>query len=333
MRVRARGGGIGWPPMRWMRRGPRPHEALPREQRRGLIAGLAAVGALVAWLVAQRTSLRAVVVDRDHQIDELRVIREALVPPDVPPREGLELATSFVAAEHSVSGDFYLVAGAPDDATVVVVGDAVGKGVEAARRAAFVRASLATFCMFTSNPARLLEMANHSLLERAEASDGAFVTAACVALRPGDGQIVWALAGHPPPLRMDDGEPLDGGRPGLPLGVELDLDVRADSGRLPDEGGLLLYTDGLIEARNTGAGDELDGTLGAERVGEVVRELRGATPGALVERLRAVAEEYSGGALGDDLCLVALRARKRGLKPHEALRVDPNWEPYLANGR
>jgi hypothetical protein len=218
------------------------------------LAVFSAAGALVAWLFEQRTSLRAVVAERDHQIEDLRVIREALVPSEVPRRQGLELATAFVAAERNVSGDFYLVADGPEDATVVVVGDAVGKGIEAARRASFVRASLATFCAFTSNPARLLEMANYSLLERAGASDGAFVTAACVALRPADGQMAWALAGHPPPLRMDDGEPLEGGRPGLPLGLELDLDIRVDSGLLPRGEGLLLYTDGLIEARQATAG-------------------------------------------------------------------------------
>jgi serine phosphatase RsbU (regulator of sigma subunit) len=60
----------------------------------------------------------------------LRAIRDALTPPELPQRPGLELAAAFLpAAAEKVSGDFYLVAEGPQDSTVLVVGDVVGHGL------------------------------------------------------------------------------------------------------------------------------------------------------------------------------------------------------------
>ena len=175
-----------------------------------------------ARLLEERGRLTAAVASRDEELAELRALRSALIPADVPDRPQLELASVFAPAAGSVSGDFYLVAEGPENATVVVVGDVVGKGIEAARRASFVRAALATFSDFTDDPCRLLELANAVLIERAGTSSN-FVTAVCASVRPGDPLVRWAMAGHPPPMRLDDGAPLDGVRPGVPLGIEVEL--------------------------------------------------------------------------------------------------------------
>lgn len=76
----------------------------------------------------------------EHELQDLRAIRDALTPPELPQRPGLDLAAAFMpATAEQVSGDFYLVAEGPQDSTVLVVGDAAGHGLQAARRAAFVR--------------------------------------------------------------------------------------------------------------------------------------------------------------------------------------------------
>ena len=73
----------------------------------------------------------------EHELEDLRAIRDALTPPGLPQRPGLELAAAFLpAAAEQVSGDFYLVAEGPQDSTVLVVGDVVGHGLQAGRRAA-----------------------------------------------------------------------------------------------------------------------------------------------------------------------------------------------------
>ncbi len=269
-----------------------------------------AVGYVFARVIEQRHELSAAVASRERELQELRAMQEALVPAEVPRRPALDLATCYVPAQEGVAGDFYIVAEGPGDATVVVIGDVVGKGIEAARRASFVRTALATFAPFTDEPARLLEMANYSLIEKAGTSS-IFVTAACVSLRPKEGLMSWALAGHPPPMWLDAGAVLNGGHAGIPLGIEIELGCRPSHSDLRPGSGVLLFTDGLSEARRAGAGENGDPSndlFGIARIEQMLAELRGAPPAAVVRELRGAAETFSGGALADDLCLVAARA-------------------------
>lgn len=258
---------------------------------------------------AQRSLMRAsrVIADQDQELAELRVLQRALTPAEPPARPGLDLAGSFVAAEAGVAGDFSLVAPAPRDATVLVIGDVIGHGLEAARRATFVRTALATFARFTDDPARLLEMANHALIERAGTTTE-FVTAVCATLRPREGTMLWAAAGHPAPLTLDRGEPLAGSG-GVPLGIDIDVGAACHEAPLPDGHGVLLFTDGLPEARAAHAGDGRAPPFGEERVAEALHELAGAPPRAVVENLRARVARHAGGRLADDLCLLAARAK------------------------
>jgi serine phosphatase RsbU (regulator of sigma subunit) len=89
-------------------------------------------------------ALRERLAAAEHELEDLRAIRDALTPSKLPRRPGLELAAAFLpASAEQVSGDFYLVAEGPQDSTVLVVGDVVGHGLQAARRAAFIRTTFA----------------------------------------------------------------------------------------------------------------------------------------------------------------------------------------------
>jgi len=253
----------------------------------------------------QRASRR--IADQDQELAELRVLQRALTPAEPPPRPGLDLAGSFIAAEAGVAGDFSLVAPAPRDATVLIVGDVIGHGLEAARRATFVRTALATFARFTDDPARLLEMANHALIERAGTTTE-FVTAVCATLRPREGTILWAAAGHPAPLTLDSGEPLPG-RGGVPLGIDIDVGAASHATPLTAGDGVLLFTDGLPEARAAANGTRRAPRFGATRVQHALRALPGAAAGEVVADLEAQVAEHAGGRLADDLCMLAARAR------------------------
>ena len=81
----------------------------------------------------------------------------------------------------------------------MVVGDVVGHGLEAGRRAAFVRTTFAATAPFSDDPCRLLSWANTALIERAGISNE-FVTAACVTYLPNEQLLRWAYAGHLPAL-------------------------------------------------------------------------------------------------------------------------------------
>jgi phosphoserine phosphatase RsbU/P len=230
----------------------------------------------------------------------LEATRDALRPAAIAPRPTLDLAAHYVPVQDGVGGDFYVAVEGPRGSTVLVVGDVVGKGVVAAQRAVFVRTSLVTFAPFEDDPARLLQLANAALIDRAGTSMD-YVTAACVVHRPADATLAWALAGHHAPLALGSGRELDPAGAAQPLGLDHDLDVTAATTRLGDEDGVLLYTDGILDAR-----DDAGERFGEERLSALVAGYSGATAEGLVEHLRLALADFTPAA-GDDVCLLAAR--------------------------
>jgi len=237
----------------------------------------------------------------EHELDDLRAIRDALTPPELPQRPGLELAAAFMpAAAERVSGDFYLVAEGPKDSTVLVIGDVVGHGVQAARRAAFVRTAFAATAPFSDDPCQLLSWANTALIERAGIS-GELVTAACITYLPDEQLLRWAYAGHPPALWLDDGGEIIAPGQGTPLGVRADPGCEGGSRPSAAGAGVMLYTDGLTEARHDRE------MFGLDAVSAALNDLRRPSPTEAIAVLRTRVAEFADGTLSDDLCLLAAR--------------------------
>jgi len=272
------------------------------------------VAVLVTVLLRRERRMAGQLEQQRLELAEFEALRSALTPSAVPPRPGLEVATAFAPAEGELAGDFFFVVEGPGGSTTVVVGDVVGHGLEAARSAAFVRASMATFATFTSDPAELLRLADTALAERGAVASQ-FVTAVCLNIAPG-GEVRWAAAGHPTPWFLDSARSPDG-RAGAPLGVGLG-GTALDVGRTalaPGEG-LLVFTDGLIEGRTARRrADRRVAQFGEDRARDVVRELRGAPVGQIVTALVEAVTGFADGVLADDLCLVAVR---RGTQPAHA---------------
>ena len=270
----------------------------------GGLRGVVYVGTGYAfgWLIDDRVRLSAEVAESSRVVEELRALQEALAPMELPDRPALELASVYVPAESGVAGDFFLIEPGPHDKTVVVVGDVAGKGIQAAKRAAYVRVAMVAAAPFEDDPCKLLSMANAALIERAGVSE-TFVTACCVVIDPAAGSLRFALAGHPPLLRLDDGRVVTGVQPAYPLGIGAEIDCECAEMDFAPGTGFVAFTDGLIEARQSG-GD----LFGTERATAVLARLSGRAPRAVVGELRAAAESFSGGRLADDLCVVAVRA-------------------------
>jgi serine phosphatase RsbU (regulator of sigma subunit) len=233
------------------------------------------------------------------ELNDLRAVRDALTPPELASRPGVDLAASFLPAREGVSGDFYLVAEGPHETTALVVGDVVGKGLEAARRAAFIRTVFASTAPFSDDPGRLLSWANTALAERSE-DDLEFVTVGCVTFSPRDRMLRWGYAGHPPVLWLDTGEELSGGR-APPLGLTEEWACQTAAHHLAPDTGVLLYTDGVTEARHDGE------QFGQTRLAQSVQTLGGRSPSEVVAAVTTEVQEFAGSGLADDLCVVAAR--------------------------
>ena len=237
------------------------------------------------------------------ELEDLRAIRDALTPPELASRPGVDLAASFLPGTESVSGDFYLVAEGPEETTTMVVGDVVGKGLGAARRAAFVRTVFATTAPFSDDPTQLLSWANTALVERA-AGDRDFVTVGCVTISPTDAVLRWAYAGHLPVLWLDTGEELSGART-IPLGLAADWTCTPATHRLSGGEGVLLYTDGVTEARHNSE------QFGETRLAHSIQALEGRSPREVVAAVTNEVTDFAASGLADDLCVVAARIGAR----------------------
>lgn len=261
----------------------------------------------IALLLVTAELMGRLVDDRNRHLEQLRrliPLQNALAPAMPPELPLLDIATRYVPATSGVGGDFYLITEGHNNSTVVVIADVVGKGMEAAKRATFVRATLSASAAYSQDPAHLLRVANAELIRQYGVS-AQFITMLCAVIGP-DGSLAWCTAGHPPPLRLADGSGVGAPATSFPLGIAPELE-RLDVWRGPlPEGGIVLYTDGLTDARPPGGTFE---PFGHHRVGMFLRELDHPTPEQAVQRLTEAAQRFAGGVLNDDLCLVAVRSR------------------------
>ena len=133
------------------------------------------------------------------------------------------------------------------------------------------------------------------------------MTAVLCELHP-DGRLLVARCGHPAPLRLTPGRPPEevGGASTVPLGMGSDPEVETTSLR-PGER-LLLFTDGLLEARD-GQGRFFDLEPAAQRLTRSGGNFPGALDTAL-DRLLAEVRAHVGGELGDDVAVLLVEAAR-----------------------
>jgi serine phosphatase RsbU (regulator of sigma subunit) len=157
----------------------------------------------------------------------------------------------FCQSAHQVGGDFYDVLKVRDDAVLLVIADVMGKGIPAAMFAAILRSLLRAAPEWMDQPATLLARANRLMFEELSAVD-MFITAQLVFVDAKNRRITAASAGHCPGLLTVDerGSIVSIAPDGLPLGIEPDTTFCSHTETLRTPAKLLLYTDGLTEARN-----------------------------------------------------------------------------------
>ena len=186
---------------------------------------------------------------------------------------------------------------------VALIGDVTGKGIEAAGFTETVRAAVRTLALISPSPQYMLGNVNRLLLHEGEHQQ--LATALIVVLDPANGQSVLASAGHPPVMYLSDSgcriiEP----RFGLPLGVLEHAYETTDFTLAPGES-LVLYTDGLTEARRNGK------VFGEKRLLEVLDAASAEGPQELATRLKEAVVAYAG-ELKDDLQILVVRRTPRG---------------------
>jgi PAS domain S-box-containing protein len=238
----------------------------------------------------------------EQERDVAHALQRSLLAGAPPHDERFAVATYYAPGVQTleVGGDWFDTFAVGSDRIGMVVGDVVGRGLEAATAMGQLRSALRALALAELGPARVLEHLDRFVMPVEAAR---YATVAYAELELGSGRLRFACAGHMPPVVVEPGAPprlvWDGRSPALGAYLGGMPPARGESEMTLRPGArLVLYTDGLVERRTR----TIDAGL-AQLLEEIARR-----PGASVSELVA---ELSGALLDpesndDDVCLLAL---------------------------
>jgi PAS domain S-box-containing protein len=251
------------------------------------------------------TSYLSVTIERARLVSVLREavtsLQAAVLPADFPTVPGLDADALYRSASEvaQVGGDFYDLFALDGGRVAAVIGDVCGKGVAAARHTARLRYELRTLVEEGRTPGRVLTAFNRRVQE--EFVEDEYATLLLLILDPASGEVSWSSAGHPPPLLSGPSPRLLAFAGSLPVGLFPEASYQTARFTLPPGRCVVLYTDGVVEARNPERQEF--GTEGLEAAAPAVA----ASAAAVAEVVLKQVLSHSGGHLDDDAAVLVLR--------------------------
>jgi len=251
------------------------------------------------------TSYLSVTVERARLVSVLREavtsLQAAVLPASFPTVPGLDASALYRSASEvaQVGGDFYDLFALDGGRVAAVIGDVCGKGVAAARHTVRLRYELRTLLEEDRPPGRVLTAFNRRVQEEFVADE--YATLLLLILDPATGAVSWSSAGHPPPVLTGPTPRTLAFAGSLPVGLFGDATYHTSRFTLPPGRCLVLYTDGVIEARNPDRQEF--GTTGLEAAAPAVA----ASAAAVAEVVLKQVLSHSGGHLDDDAAVLVLR--------------------------
>lgn len=266
----------------------RPREFTPHEMR-------------LLETFADRVALavdNATAYEREHELAE--IIQQTLLPPRQVRLPGLTVAGRYLASRE-VGGDFYAVLPLGGDRVGLAIADVAGKGIPAATLSARARYLLEAFALEGQRPDGVLDRLNHVLAQDAESN---FVSLFYGILSPKERRLWFASAGHLPPFLVRAGAraPVPLETPGLLLGVEPDTAYVPAEVPVGPGDVLVMFTDGITEARSPN-GEE----FGDQRLSALLEGLTAVGPDEVADRVMDGVASWSPGTPADDQTIVVVR--------------------------
>ncbi|MFF6806418.1 SpoIIE family protein phosphatase [Streptomyces sp. NPDC012616] len=260
--------------------------------------------------------------DRARLKEALAALQQSLLPAMLPEVPGVETAVYYhTAAPDRLGGDFYDLFALDGSRWAFFLGDVCGKGPRAAAVTSLTRYTLRAAALHDPDPVTALTTLNTVLHERYTGGDPRYCTAIFGILTrdPDTGRVAVSLAsgGHPPALVIrGDGEtdflPTPGG---LLVGVLPQATFTPATTTLGPGDTLLLYTDGLTEART---GPDRADLYGDHALRDFVAAHAGASPHGIVKALTGLLEGLGDG-VDDDTALLAIGVPGIGPAPRPAM--------------
>jgi two-component system CheB/CheR fusion protein len=241
----------------------------------------------------------ALAYERERAIAD--TLQEAVLAPP-PTISGIETAYLYRAAsaEAAVGGDFYDVFELDGGKVGIVVGDVSGKGLEAARLTSLVRDGIRAYALEKDDPAWVLGRVN-SLMYRSSPVES-FATLFFGVLDILSGQMRYTAAGHPPAVLCGSSEPryLED-TPSALVGAFDGAAFTARKVKVGKDDVLVLYTDGVLEARRDGE------MYGDARLVEALERLKTTSFALLPQALLDDVLAFTGGSLRDDTVIMCIK--------------------------
>jgi serine phosphatase RsbU (regulator of sigma subunit) len=224
---------------------------------------------------------------------------QRLAPEDLPDVPGFAVGRVYSPGSGLMAGDFYDVFRVSPSRVAAVIGDVTGSGIDASITAFQAKYLLRVFLREYRDPAQAIEELNAMMASQARQEE--FISLLTVVFDTDAGTLRFASAGHPAAWLWHDREvqPLRATGPLLLLDPGAGYYSREIA--LQEGDTLLLYTDGLAEARD---GEQL---FGEERIAQYLRRDPGVDPDVLCKSLIEAARDFASAPLNDDIAILAIR--------------------------
>ena len=268
-----------------------------RRYRPGDLAFVEDVAARAAAAISNGRAHRA-------RTEIARALQHSLLPPEVPVIPGVEVAARYhpLGDEIEVGGDFYDLFRADGARWGLVIGDASGKGVLAASLTALARYTVRTAARREPTASAVLELLNQSILDQGVGERFCTIALALLSMDRGGVRFDVACGGHPLPLLVGPtGEVRPVGRPGTAMGLVESPSLEDESHHLEPGEALVLFTDGMIEARSP------DGTFAEGLLEATLAGCGGLSADAIADAVDEALIEFVGGRPRDDTALLVVR--------------------------
>lgn len=197
-----------------------------------------------------------------------------------------------------VGGDFYDIFELEDNKVGIIIGDVSGKGLDAAAFTTVVKNTIKAHAFENGKPATIIAKTND--LVRRVSLPSIFVTLIYITLDKRTGTLTYCNAGHPPAIIKKGSTVMLLEKYSPIIGAFKDLQYQDGEADIEKDDVLILYTDGVIEARNNG---EL---YGEERLIDYIKCLAQAPVENIPQAIISDVNAFSGGKLTDDVAILAV---------------------------
>ena len=262
----------------------------------------ARVGEKTRWLREANEALRSTQARIDREVGLARTVQEALVPSGARRHGRLAMSVRMEPARE-LGGDFVTIDEGRRGHVTISIGDVSDKGVAAALFMVCAQGAVSTAARRSDDVARIASESNRRLCDGNELA--MFATGIVARIDTATGEFEYVCAGHEPAIVLGpDGtfERLD--RTGdIPLGLEADHVFEKRTGRIPEGGTLVIYTDGVTDACNP----ETE-SYGEDRLETVLRGSHAADTGTIMRDIWTSVDLFCGRAPAfDDRTVLVIR--------------------------